>query len=312
MAAVTGKAMRQAYGEALVELGKKYQDLVVFDADVAGSTRTVLFGQAYPDRFFNVGIAEANMAAMAAGMATTGKIPFINTFACFMVLRCGDPIRSLMAYGGLNVKIAGTYAGLSDSYDGASHHAIMDMAFMRSLPNMTVISPCDASEAVAATEAAVLHKGPVYLRLHRNEVPEIEANFREPFRIGKGKILRDGKDVTIIATGFMVHRAVAAAETLAGMGISARVVNIHTIKPIDKDLILRCAAETKGIVTAEEHSVLGGLGSAVAEVASAGRPVPMAYVGVEDTFAESGDYEKLLEKYGLTAARIVEKARSLL
>jgi transketolase len=165
---------------------------------------------------------------------------------------------------------------------------------------------------VAATEAAVLHKGPVYLRLHRNEVPEIEANFREPFRIGKGKILRDGKDVTIIATGFMVHRAVAAAETLAGMGISARVVNIHTIKPIDKDLILRCAAETKGIVTAEEHSVLGGLGSAVAEVASAGRPVPMAYVGVEDTFAESGDYEKLLEKYGLTAARIVEKARSLL
>lgn len=312
MAGITGKPMRQAYGEALVELGKKYKDLVVFDADVANSTRTIMFSQAYPDRFFNVGIAEMNMAAMAAGISTTGKIPFINTFACFMVLRCADPIRSLMAYTGLNVKIAGTYAGLSDSYDGASHHAIMDIAFMRSLPNMTVVSPCDAAEAAAATEAVLLHKGPVYLRLHRNEMPALTDYSSEPFKIGRGKILRDGKDVSIIATGYMVHKAMAAAETLSAGGISARVVNMSTIKPLDGELVLKCAAETGAIVTAEEHSVLGGLGSVIAELLAEKRPTPMAFVGVQDTFAESGDYEKLLEKYGLTAGKIVEKAKKLL
>lgn len=312
MAGITGKPMRQAYGEALVELGKKYKDLVVFDADVANSTRTIMFSQAYPDRFFNVGIAEMNMAAMAAGISTTGKIPFINTFACFMVLRCADPIRSLMAYTGLNVKIAGTYAGLSDSYDGASHHAIMDIAFMRSLPNMTVVSPCDAAEAAAATEAVLLHKGPVYLRLHRNEMPALTDYSSEPFKIGRGKILRDGKDVSIIATGYMVHKAMEAAETLSAGGISARVVNMSTIKPLDGELVLKCAAETGAIVTAEEHSVLGGLGSVIAELLAEKRPTPMAFVGVQDTFAESGDYEKLLEKYGLTAGKIVEKAKNLL
>jgi len=312
MAGVTGKPMRQAYGEALVELGGKYKDLVVFDADVANSTRTIMFSQAYPDRFFNVGIAEMNMAAMAAGISTVGKIPFINTFACFMVLRCADPIRSLMAYTNLNVKIAGAYAGLSDSYDGASHHAILDIAFMRALPNMTVISPCDGGEAAAATEAAILHKGPVYLRLHRNEMPALTDYSGEPFTIGRGKILRDGRDVTIVATGYMVHKAMAAAEILKAEGVSARVVNISTIKPLDRDLILKCAGETKGIVTAEEHSVHGGLGSAVAELLAEKMPVPMAFVGVQDTFPESGDYEKLLEKYGLSADRIAEKAKGLL
>ena len=308
----SGKPMRQAYGETLVELGKKNQDIVVFDADVANSTRSIVFAQVFPERFFNVGIAEMNMAAMAAGISTTGKIPFINTFACFMVLRCADPIRSLMAYTNLNVKIAGTYAGLSDSYDGASHHAILDIAFMRALPHMTVISPCDAAEAAAATEEAVKLNGPVYLRLHRNEVPDLSELSKEPFTVGKGKVLRDGKDVTLIGTGYMTSKALAAADLLAGQGVSARVVNIHTIKPIDKDLILKCAAETKGIVTVEEHSIYGGLGSAVAEVLAEHRPAPMAFVGVNDTFAESGDYEKLLEKYGLSAAKVAEKAKALL
>ncbi len=311
MARVMGKAMRQAYGEALVELGKKYKDLVVFDADVASSTRTIMFSQAHPDRFFNVGIAEMNMAAMAAGISTTGKIPFINTFACFMVLRCADPIRSLMAYTNLNVKIAGAYAGLSDSYDGASHHAIMDIAFMRSLPNMTVLSPCDGGEAAAATEAAILHQGPVYLRLHRNETPVLTDYSREPFRIGKGKILRDGRDVSIISTGYMVHKALDAAEALEKEGISAGVVNMSTIKPLDEELVLECARKTGRIVTAEEHSVHGGLGGAVAELLARKHPVPMAFVGVQDTFAESGDYEKLLEKYGLTPGAIAGKARGL-
>ncbi len=308
---MAGKPMRQAYGEALVELGKKYQDIVVLDADVASSTRSVVFAQAFPERFFNVGIAEMNMAAMAAGLSTTGKIPFINTFACFMVLRCADPIRSLMAYTNLNVKIAGTYAGLSDSYDGASHHSVMDLAFFRALPHMVVLSPCDGPEAAKAAEAAVLHKGPVYLRLHRNEVPDL-TDPKDPFVIGKGRILRDGKDVTVIATGYMVSKAMAAADLLAKEGVSARIVNMPSIKPLDRDLVLRCAAETRGIVTAEEHSIIGGLGGAVAECLAEARPAPMAFVGMNDTFAESGDYEKLLEKYGLSAGRIAEKAKLLL
>ena len=310
-AAVAGKTMRQFYGETLVELGKKHNELVVFDADVAGSTRTVVFAEAFPERFFNMGIAEMNMAAAAAGIATTGKIPFINTFACFTVLRCADPIRSLVAYMNLNVKVAGAYAGLSDAFDGASHHATMDLNFFRAMPNFTVLSPADGQEAVLATEAAYYHKGPVYMRLHRNEVPAVVDYSKNKFELGKGIIVREGKDLSIIATGFMLHRAVAAAETLASEGISARVVNIHTIKPLDRELVLKCAEETKGIVTAEEHSVTGGLGSAVAEVLAAGRPTPMAFVGVENTFTETGGYESLLKKFGLTAENIVEKARKL-
>jgi transketolase len=312
MAATTGKAMRQVYGETLVELGKQYPEIVVFDADVSNSTRTILFGEAFPERFFDVGIAEMNMATMAAGISTTGLIPFVNTFACFMVLRCGDPIRSLIAYTKLNVKLAGTYAGLSDSYDGASHHSILDIAFMRALPNMTVLSPADGADTKAATEAAVLHKGPVYLRLHRNECPDIPENDSQTFTLGKGKVLRKGNDVTLIATGYMVHRALEAAKQLETSGISARVVNIHTIKPLDTELIQKCAEETGGIVVAEEHSIHGGLGSAIAEALSVSVPVPMAFVGIQDTFAESGDYEALLRKYGLTSEHIVEKAKGLL
>ena len=312
MAGATGKAMRQVYGETLVELGKTYPNLVVFDADVANSTRTILFGEVYPDRFFDVGIAEMNMAAMAAGISTTGMIPFVNTFACFMVLRCGDPIRSLISYTKLNVKLAGTYAGLSDSYDGASHHSILDIAFMRALPNMVVISPADGEEIKAATEAAVQHKGPVYLRIHRNECPDIpEADF-QPFVLGKGKVLKEGKDITLVATGYMVHRAMEAARKLEDQGVSARVVNIHTVKPLDTELLVKCAKETGGIVVAEEHSIHGGLGGAVAEAVGSLYPVPIEFVGVKDTFAESGDYQTLLEKYGLTASHIEKAAVEVL
>lgn len=309
MAAV---AMREAYGEALVSLGRRDPRIVVLDADTSSSTRSALFARAFPERFFNVGIAEMNMAAMAAGLATTGTIPFINTFACFLVLRCGDPIRSLVAYSNLNVKIAGGYAGISDSYDGASHHSILDVAFFRALPNMTVLCPCDAAEAARATEAAALHDGPVYLRLLRNSVPDVTADVTEPFVIGRGRVLRDGGDVTVIAAGSQVSKALAAAEALAARGISTRVVNLPTIKPLDGDLLLRCAEETRGIVTAEEHSVLGGLGGAVAEFLAERRPTRMAFVGLRDVFAESGDWEALQEAYGLSAARIAEKALALL
>lgn len=312
MAGTTGKAMRQVYGETLVELGKTYPNIVVFDADVANSTRTVLFGEAYPDRFFDVGIAEMNMAAMAAGISTTGMIPFVNTFACFMVLRCGDPIRSLISYTKLNVKLAGTYAGLSDSYDGASHHSILDIAFMRALPNMVVISPADGEEIKAATAAAVQQKGPVYLRIHRNECPDIPEADSQPFVLGKGKVLKDGKDITLVATGYMVHRAMEAARKLEDQGVSARVVNIHTVKPLDTELLEKCAKETGGIVVAEEHSIHGGLGGAVAEAVGSLYPVPIEFVGVKDTFAESGDYQALLEKYGLTASHIERAAVEVL
>ncbi len=312
MAGATGKAMRQVYGETLVELGKTNPHIVVFDADVATSTRTILFGEAFPERFFDVGIAEMNMAAMAAGISTTGLIPFVNTFACFMVLRCGDPIRSLIAYTKLNVKLAGTYAGLSDSYDGASHHSILDIAFMRALPNMLVICPADGAEVKAATEAAVQYKGPVYIRIHRNECPDIPENDSQPFVLGKGKLLRSGKDITLVATGYMVHRAMEAAQILEAQGVSARVVNIHTIKPLDTELLERCAKETGGIVVAEEHSIHGGLGGAAAEAVGRLYPVPIEFVGVRDTFAESGDYQALLEKYGLTSQHIVKAAEEVL
>ncbi|MDR1626053.1 MAG: transketolase family protein [Spirochaetia bacterium] len=308
---VTGKAMRQMYGETLVELGKKHTNLVVLDADVSGSTRSCVFAEAFPDRFYNVGIAEMNMAAMAAGLSTTGLVPFINTFACFAVLRCADPIRSLIAYTNLNVKVVGAYCGLSDSFDGASHHATMDINFFRAMPNFLVLSPSDGPEAALATEAAFRHEGPVYLRMHRNELPLTSDYEKNKFELGKGVVLRDGKDVTLIATGLMVHLALAAADTLASQGTSARVVNIHTIKPIDRDLIVKCASETKGIVVAEEHSITGGLGSAVAEVLAANKPAPVAFVGVENTFTETGDYESLLTKYGLTAGNIVEKAKKI-
>ena len=306
------KAIRDVYGDTLAQLGRENPDIVALAADVGSSSKSIVFGREFPKRYFNVGVAEANMVAMAAGLATAGKIPFANTFAAFMVLRAADPVRSLIAYTGLNVKLAGTYAGLSDSYDGASHHAIADIAFMRALPNMTVVSVSDPVEAELATRAVAEFKGPVYLRLSRAEVPVVLDKATYKFEIGKGVTLREGNDLTIVATGYMLVKALEAAEILADKGIRARVVNIHTIKPIDRELLIACARKTGAIVTAEEHNVYGGLGSAVAEVLSQGCPVPMEVVGVNDTFTESGDYEKLLAKYGLSAANIVTHAEKVL
>ena len=306
------KAIRDVYGDTLAQLGRENPDIVALDADVGSSSKSIVFGKEFPKRYFNVGVAEANMVAMAAGLATAGKIPFANTFAAFMVLRAADPVRSLIAYTGLNVKLAGTYAGLSDSYDGASHHAIADIAFMRALPNMTVVSVSDPVEAELATRAVAEFKGPVYLRLSRAEVPVVLDKATYKFEIGKGVTLREGSDLTVVATGYMLVKALEAAEILADKGIRARVVNIHTIKPIDRELLIACARETGAIVTAEEHNVYGGLGSAVAEVLSQSCPVPMEVVGVNDTFTESGDYEKLLAKYGLSAANIVAHAEKVL
>jgi len=305
------KQIRQAYGEALVRIGERDERIVVLDSDVANSTKSCLFGKKYPERFFDVGISEANMAGMAAGLATTGKIPFINTFATFMVLRAGDPIRSLIAYSNLNVKIAGAYSGLSDSYDGASHHSLIDIAFMRSLPNMSIISVSDPVETEKSIEACLNIDGPVYIRLSRADVPYIyDSNYN--FKFGKGNVLVDGLDLTIIATGYMVHKALKAAKLLKSEGINARVVNIHTIKPIDTELIIKCARETGAIVTVEEHSIYGGLGSSVAEVIVRNYPVPMEIVGIQDVFCESGDYEQLLNKYGLSVENITAKSKLVL
>ena len=306
------RAIRDVDGDTLAQLGRENRNIVALDADVGSSSKSIVFGKEFPNRYFNVGIAEANMVAMAAGLATAGKIPCANTFAAFMVLRAGDPVRSLIAYTKLNVKLAGTYAGLSDSYDGASHHAIADIAFMRSLPNMTVISISDPVEAELATRAAAEFKGPVYLRLSRAEVPVVLDKASYDFKIGKGVTLVDGADLTIVATGYMLIKALEAAELLSAKGIKARVVNIHTIKPIDRELLIACAKETGAIVTVEEHNVYGGLGSAVAEVLATRCPVPIEFVGIEDVFAESGDYEKLLAKYGLSAANIVARAEKVL
>jgi len=305
-------AIRDAYGEALKELGAKNKNVVVLDADVSHSSKSSLFGAQYPDRFFNVGIAEANMVAMAAGMSTSGKIPFVNTFAAFMVLRGADPVRSLIAYTKLNVKLAGTYAGLSDSYDGASHHSIMDIAFMRALPNMTVVSVADAVETKKAVQAIAEYNGPVYLRLSRAEVPVIfDKNYK--MEIGKGNLLKEGKDVTLIATGIMVARVLEAAKLLENKEkIDVRVIEIHTLKPIDVDIIIRAAEETGAIVTAEEHSIIGGLAGAVAEIIVQNNPVPMERVGIKDTFAESGEYNSLLEKYGMGLKNIIDAVKKVM
>ena len=304
-------AMRDAYGEALAELGGEQHNIVALDADVAGSSKSSIFGGKYPERFYNVGVSEANMAGMAAGMAMRGKIPYVHCFAAFMMLRAGDPIRSLACYQGLSVKFCGTYAGLSDSYDGASHHSIADIAFFRALPGMTVLSPCDAVETRAVVRAAAKIDGPVYMRISRAEVPAINGSDYQ-FELGKGVVLRDGADVTIVSTGYMVQKSLEAAESLSKEGVNARVVNIHTIKPIDHTLIAKCARETGAVVTVEEHNVFGGLGGAVSEVLSQEAPTPLEMVGVEDNFAESGDYEKLLEKYGLCPARIADKVRAVI
>ena len=303
-------ATRVAYGDALVKFGEN-PNVVVLDADLAKSTNTNKFAEKYPDRFFDCGIAEANMACVAAGFASTGKIPFISTFAMFAAGRAFEQVRNSIAYPGLPVKIGATHAGISVGEDGASHQAIEDVALMRSIPGMVVLSPADAVETEAAVAAAIAHNGPVYLRLGRLNVPVLFDADSYQFTLGKGITVRDGNDVTVVATGLMLEKSIAAAELLAADGINARVINIHTIKPLDAELILKAAKETGGIVVAEEHSVIGGLGSAVADVVTEHCPVPVKKVGVQDVFGASGKPDLLLEHYGLTAAAIVEKAKGI-
>ncbi|NLB81408.1 MAG: transketolase family protein, partial [Clostridiaceae bacterium] len=291
----------------LAELGEKY-DLIVLDADLSKSTKTDTFKKKFPERFINTGIAEANMMSIAAGIATTGKTVFASSFAMFAAGRAYEQVRNSIAYPRLNVKIGATHAGISVGEDGASHQPIEDISLMRAIPNMVVISPADAYEARGAVEAAILHDGPVYLRFGRLAVPYIyDSNYK--FELGKGVTLKDGNDVSIIATGLMVKEALDAATVLADEGICARVINIHTIKPIDKDIIIKAAKQTDAIVTAEEHNIIGGLGSAVAEVVSENYPVKVIRVGINDIFGKSGKPNALLEKYGLTAQNIVNKVK---
>ena len=302
-------ATRESYGNGLVELGAKYPEIVVLDADLAESTKTVYFKKAYPDRFFDCGIAEQNMVAVAAGLATCGKIPFCSSFAMFASGRAFDRVRNGVAYPKLNVKICATHAGITVGEDGATHQCLEDMGIMRTIPNMVVLNPGDDVEAKAALRAAAEHKGPVYMRFGRAPVPVLFDANTFKFEIGKGQILAEGSDVTIVATGIMLEAALSAKELLANEDISAEVIDICTIKPIDRDLLLASAAKTGAVVTAEEHNIIGGLGSAVAEVLCEGLPVPMRRVGVEDQFGRSGKVPALLEFYGLTAENIVRKAK---
>ena len=304
-------ATREAYGKALAELGEKY-DFVVLDADLSAATKTGVFKKKYPERFFNCGIAEGNMVSVAAGLAAAGKIPFVSSFAMFAAGRAFEQVRNSVGYPHLNVKIGATHAGITVGEDGATHQCNEDIALMRVIPGMTVINPADAVEARAAVEAAIKHVGPVYMRFGRYAVPVINDNPDYKFEIGKGVTMTEGDDVTIVATGLMVSMALEAAEALKAEGINARVINIHTIKPLDTELILKAARETGVIVTAEEHSVIGGLGAAVAEAVCEGCPVPVLRLGVNDTFGRSGTVPALLEMYGLTPANIAAKAREAL
>ncbi|MDB2077484.1 transketolase family protein [Clostridium paraputrificum] len=305
-------ATREAYGKALAALANTNENVVVLDADLSKSTKTADFKAVAPERFFNMGIAEGNMMGVAAGLSTCGKIPFVSTFAMFAAGRAFEQIRNSICYPKLNVKVCATHAGLTVGEDGASHQAIEDISLMRGVPNMVVINPADDIETEAAIKAVAQMEGPCYVRLGRMAVSRVndEANYN--FVIGKGITLAEGNDVAIIATGIMVEAALEAKEELAKEGINARVINIHTIKPIDEELIIKAAKETGVIVTAEEHSVIGGLGSAVAEVVSENCPVPVLRVGVKDTFGESGKPNELLEKYGLTSNDIVNKVKEVI
>ena len=300
-------ATREAYGNALAELGEKY-DFVVLDADLAAATKTGTFKKKFPERFFDCGIAEGNMMSVAAGIATTGKPVFASSFAMFAAGRAFEQIRNSIGYPHLNVKIGATHAGITVGEDGATHQCLEDIALMRTIPGMTIINPADAVEARAAVEAALNINGPVYLRFGRMAVPVINQADAK-FEVGKGVQMADGKDVTIVATGIMVNMALEAAKTLEAEGISARVINIHTIKPLDKEIVLKAAKETGAIVTAEEHNVIGGLGSAVAEAVCEACPVPVVRVGTNDVYGHSGKVPPLLEMYGLTPANIVAKAK---
>ena len=307
------KATRAAYGEMLVELADKYPELVVLDADLAGATMTKGFAQACPDRFFDMGIAEANMIGVAAGLAACGKKPFANSFAMFTAGRAYEQVRNSVAYPGLNVKCVGSHGGISVGEDGATHQCIEDLALMSAIPGMLVLNPCDAHEMRQAVQALIEYKGPAYLRLGRMAVETVTDSVPGyKFELGRAAALREGSDLTICATGLMVQRALAAAELLSGEGVSARVLDFHTIKPLDGEALLAAARETGCIVTTEEHSIVGGLGAAVASVLAERCPVPVLRHGVRDVFGRSGKAEQVLEAYGLTPAGIVETARAAL
>lgn len=312
MADVKKIATRESYGNALAECGAKYPNLVVLDADLAGATKTGVFKKAFPDRHIDCGIAECNMTGIAAGLATCGKIPFISSFAMFAAGRNFEQVRNSIGYPHLNVKIGATHAGITVGEDGATHQCNEDVALMRTIPGMTVIVPADDVEAKAAVEAAINYEGPVYLRFGRAAVPVINDDPDYKFEIGKGVVLREGKDVTIVASGICVAEALAAAEKLAADGVDAEVINIHTIKPLDEDLVVASAKKTGKVITVEEHSVIGGLGSAVCDALCAKQPTPVLKIGINDTFGESGPAAALVVKYGLDGESIYKKAKEFL
>lgn len=311
MADIIKKATRESYGEALAELGEKYENLYVLDADLAAATKTGIFKKKYPYRFFDCGIAEANMMGVAAGLAACGKIPFASTFAMFAAGRAFEIVRNSIGYPHLNVKIGATHAGISVGEDGATHQCNEDIALMRTIPGMTIINPADDIEAKAAVEAAILHNGPVYMRFGRLAAPVFNNKETYKFELGKGVKLRDGADISIIATGLMVSEAIKAADILSAEGINADVINIHTIKPIDKDIITETAAKTGKVLTVEEHSIIGGLGSAVCDVLSETCPTKVVKIGVNDEFGHSGPAAKLLEQFGLCADNIVKTVKAM-
>ena len=306
------KSLRTAYGEALVALGKDNKNIVALEADLGKSTMSNLFQAAYPERYFEMSIAEANMASTAAGLALTGKIPFINSFAVFSTGRCYDQLRQTIAIAGLNVKICGSSAGLSDYGDGSTHQSIEDMGLMRGIPGMTVLVPVDAVETTKMVAAMVEKTGPVYIRINRNDLPILTPT-DTPFEIGKLYTIKEGKDVVVFANGVMVSKALAAAEELATAGIDVKVVNVSTVKPLDRQAVINCAKGMKAVLTAEEHSVIGGLGSAIAEALRLETGAPLDFVGIEDKFGTSAlNYDELLVHYGLTAEAIVVRIKELL
>jgi len=305
------KQLREVFGEALVQLGDKNSNVVVLDADLAGATRSILFGEKYPERFYNVGITEANMVSIAAGLSTCGKIPFVSTFSFLITLRTTDQIRSQISYPGLNVKLMGANAGLTGFADGVSHQSIMDLAILRAMPNMTIIVPSDEIEMRMAVQLAAMHQGPLFLRIPRVPAPILHDQDMD-FEIGKTIKLQDGTDVTIISMGMMVSRALDASEILTKDGISAEVIEVHTLKPLENEMIIKSTQKTGAVVTVEEHNKYGGLFSAVAEVIGLHNPIPIEYVAIEDRYGGSGQYEELLEDCGLTTNNIVKKVENVL